>query len=198
MNKMNIMIYLILIIGINAQSDICGQIQQSGSTSCHDCVEITLLGGRPDCAYCSNPYQGMTYCQKPFYPPQLNTRGFTIYACYNDSGDSGILNDISRYKPRCSESDCYIDQCLVSGKILWYYIVPGVIGFILLVLFILCVGIKCWKKSKYSNEWIDKEENDRKEKLKQCADKRKTNRNKQIEQIKNKYSKDEFLEDEYV
>lgn len=40
-------IYLILIIGVNAQTDICGQIQQSGSTSCQDCVEITLLGGRP-------------------------------------------------------------------------------------------------------------------------------------------------------
>jgi hypothetical protein len=62
----------------------------------------------------------------------------------------------------------------------------------------LNVGIKCWKKSKYSNEWFDKEENERKEKLKQRADKRQINRNKQIEQIKNKYSKDEFLEDEYI
>lgn len=26
------------------QSDQCGAIQQSGSTSCHDCVEITILG----------------------------------------------------------------------------------------------------------------------------------------------------------
>lgn len=192
---MKLIILHLFLLMVNAQTDKCTTIQQSGSTSCHDCVEITLLGGRPNCAYCAHPYTGMTYCQEPFYPPSLNTPGFTMYACYNDSGNP---NDISRYKSRCAESDCYIDQCLVSGKILWYYIVPSVIGFIVLVIIVALFGWKCWHKSKYTNEYIEKEENVRKEKLKQLADQRKKNRDKQIEQIKKKYSKNDFIDDEYV
>jgi hypothetical protein len=28
--------------------DYCADVQASGITTCHECVEITLLGGRPD------------------------------------------------------------------------------------------------------------------------------------------------------
>jgi hypothetical protein len=124
---MYILLIMSLVNIIYAELDYCASVEESGLTSCKDCVEITLLGGRPNCAYCANPYSGMSYCQKPFYPPALNTPGMTIFACYNDSGNP---NDIFRYKPRCAESDCYIDQCLISGKILWYYIVPGSIKYI--------------------------------------------------------------------
>lgn len=114
----------------------------------------------------------MSYCQKPFYPPSLNTPGMTIFASYNDSG---IATDIFRYKPRCAESDCYIDQCLISGKILWYYIVPSVIGFIILVFIIWLIGCKCCNQN---NDYIDKEnerERKRKQNLQQKANDRKKN-----------------------
>ena len=187
-------IFLTLIYSVKSQQDYCVSVEESGSTSCKDCVEITILGGRPNCAYCANPYSGMSYCQKPFYPPSLNTPGMTIFACYNDSG---IATDIFRYKPRCAESDCYIDQCLVSGKILWYYIVPSVIGFIILVFIIWLIGCKWCKKN---NDYIDKEiqrENQHKEKLKQKATDRKRKREIELQNIKNKYSKNKYSKDDF-
>lgn len=189
--------FIINIIHAQSIQDYCASVEQSGSTSCKDCVEITILGGRPNCAFCANPYSGMSYCQKPFYPPALNTPGMTIFACYNDSGNP---NDIFRYKPRCAESDCYIDQCLISGKILWYYIVPGVIGFVVLIVIFWIIGCKWWK-NKQSSKYIDrenKEEKKRQEELKEKANKRKRERDIKLEVIKNKYSKYDFTKEEIV
>ena len=194
------MMYILLIIFlvniIYAEQDYCDSVQNSGLTSCKDCVEITILGGRPNCAYCANPYAGMTYCQKPFYPPALNTPGMTIFACYNDSGNP---NDILRYKPRCAESDCYIDQCFISGKILWYYIVPSVIGFIILIFIIWLIGCKWWKNR--DSNYIDRENKiiqQNKQKLKQKANDRKRKREIELQNIKKKYSKNDFFGEEIV
>jgi hypothetical protein len=195
---MNYIIFLTLIYIVKSQQDYCVSVEESGSTSCKDCVEITILGGRPNCAYCANPYSGMSYCQKPFYPPSLNTPGMTIFACYNDSG---IATDIFRYKPRCAASDCYIDQCLVSGKILWYYIVPSVIGFIILLFIIWLIGCKRCKWCNKNNEYIDREnERDRKSKqnLQQKANDRKRKREIELQSIKKKYTKDDFCVEEIV
>lgn len=187
-----IILILIFLQTIYAADDYCSSVEDSGATDCYSCVEITFLGGRPNCAYCANPYTGMTHCQKPFYPPSINTPGFTVYACYNDSG-SGL--DIFRYKPRCSESDCYIDQCLVSGKILWYYIVPGVIGFCIILILGCIYSIRCWKKNQ-ANKWI---EQDAKQdaKLKQKANKRQKERETKRQELKNKYI-DNMIEDDYL
>lgn len=181
---------------INAQQDYCQSVQEAGMTGCKDCVEITILGGRPDCAYCANPYAGMTHCQKPFYPPKINTPGFTIYACYNDSGpsSSGAL-DLLRYKPRCEESDCYIDQCLVSGKILWYYIVPSVIGFVIIVILVWIYFCKCYKTDK--NKYIE-EDNKREKQIKDKANKRQKEREIKMQTFKKKYSKNDFCVEEIV
>jgi len=199
MHTFNLFNLFNLIVMITSQplQDYCDSVQTSGSTSCKDCVEITILGGRPNCAYCANPYSGMSYCQKPFYPSALNTPGMTIYACYNDSG---ITTDIFRYKPRCAESDCYIDQCLISGKILWYYIVPSVIGFIVLVFIIWLIGCKWWR-NKEASKYIEKEnkiEMQNKKKLQDKANKRKNERTNVTNKIKEKYLRNDFIEDEIV
>ena len=186
-------ILIIHIAHINAQQDYCQSVQEAGMTGCRDCVEITLLGGRPNCAYCANPYTGMTHCQKPFYPPSLNTPGFTVYACYNDSGPGTL--DLLRYKPRCSESDCYIDQCLVSGKVLWYYIVPSVIGFVIIVILGVIYYCKCFKTDVSK---IIEEDNKREKQIKDRATKRQKEREIKMKTFKKKYSKDDWCQEEIV
>jgi hypothetical protein len=192
-----LLLTFIQIVHSDSSDTYCESVQNSGSISCHDCVEITLLGGRPNCAYCANPYVGMNYCQKPFYPPSLNIPGLTIYACYNDSGNP---SDYFRYKPRCDESDCYIDQCIVSGKILWYYIVPGVIGFVILIIIIWIIGCKWWK-IKQSSKYIERENNIEiisKQQLQDISNKRKSERDKVRNIIKQKYLKNDFIEEDIV
>lgn len=179
-------VYPILVSG----QDYCDQVQRDGLTTCHECVEITILGGRPNCAYCSDPYPRMSYCQAPFYPPALAIPGLTVYACYNDSGVNGPL----RYRPRCSASDCYIDQCLVSGKILWYYIVPGVIGGVILC---VCLPLWCWcrrRSNEASRRWIEDEkrkETKAKGKLDAKARERRQDRETKTAALRKKYGLDD-------
>ena len=100
----------------------------------------------------------MTYCQDPFYPPAVDIPGFTVYACYNDSGPA--IAPTLRYRPRCAQNDCYIDQCLISGLVLWYVIVPTVVG-VILIAFGLWLYCCCSRRSKESREaWRIKDEKD--------------------------------------
>ena len=188
-----IFIYLIFIkLSFGQTTDYCNSVEESGMTDCHSCVEITILGGRPNCAYCANPYSGMTHCQNPFYPPSISTPGFTVYACYNDTGSS---LDILRYKPRCAESDCYIDQCLVSGKVLWYYIVPAVVGFVIIVILAVIYFCKCYKTNVKK---IIEEDNKHEEQIKERANHRQKEREIKMQHFKKKYSKNDWYGEEIV
>lgn len=138
-----------------AYADECSDTEAAGLTDCHSCVEITILGGRKDCAYCANPRPGFVHCQKPFYPPQADFSGATYFACYNDSGFGPAL---TRYQARCSNNDCFLDQCTVSNTVLWYIIVPCVVGGVLLI----GGGYLLWcchkRRQRATKAWIEKEE----------------------------------------
>lgn len=177
----------------------CLQVQVSGATDCHTCVEVTVLGGRPNCAYCSKPYTNMAYCQNPFYPPAVDIPGFTPYACYNDSGST--VAPSLRYRPRCAERDCYIDQCLISGLVLWYVIVPSVVGSLLLL-----VGCGCWCWCRQRNKasraaWLAKDEKDTakaNQKLDMRSSARKTERERKANDMRKKYGLDSDDEESVI
>lgn len=196
-NKMAIMAFFAVLtcaIAHVSSQEYCNQVENQGLTDCHSCVEITILSGRPDCAYCSAPFSGMAWCAPPFYPPAAKIPGLTAYACYNDSGVPGPF----QYQPRCRQKHCYIDQCLVSGAVLWYIIVPIVLGTV------LCgtgTAVLCWcrKTSKASiKKWLDnegKKENKSAEKRKTKSDQRHAERDKKTAELRKKYMLDEYEED---
>lgn len=176
----------------------CLSVEAQNLTDCHSCVEITVLGGRPNCAYCANPLPGFVHCMSPFYPPALQVPGLTVFACYNlttEWSGSGAA-PVNYYKPRCAQKDCYIDQCLLSGVVLWYIIVPSVVGGVLL--FGGC-ALYCWcaKRQKRANAaWVAKEERAETKAAQKRAEKsraRNQERKSKTDELRRKYG---LLEDD--
>ena len=138
-------------------ADFCSEVQKSGDMTCHTCVEVTLLG-TPNCAYCANPYPKQAYCSTPFTPPAVDIPNLTPYACYNDTGIPGPF----RYLPRCAQNNCYVNQCLVSGVVLWYIIVPVVVGGVIVVGSII-IWCYCRRRAKrQAEQWKIQDEKNQK------------------------------------
>jgi len=189
-----VLLVLAMFVAPSVQDGYCDEIQASGSTSCHDCVEITFLGGRHDCSYCANPYTGFTSCQSSFYPTQADIPGFTVYACYNDSG-VGVAA-IARFKPRCASKDCYVDQCTISGVILWYIIVPSVVGGILLIGGAYLLWCCHKRRQRAMKAWVEKEQRAEKKEAEKRSEKsrqRNNERKNKTDELRRKYG---LLEDD--
>jgi hypothetical protein len=116
---------------------------------CHACVAANLLTGVGDCAYCEHPFPGEAVCARAFHSVQVD------YTCYRATSDI-TLGAV----PRCAQSDCYYQQCVVNSTVLWYYIAPAVI---FTVLAAVVIGWWLWRRSKNRaarDDWVEKERRD--------------------------------------
>eukprot|EP00047_Mylnosiga_fluctuans_P005589 m.241392 g.241392 ORF g.241392 m.241392 type:complete len:188 (+) comp13838_c0_seq1:208-771(+) len=173
---------LALALPVALSQDYCAMRNNVTGIGCQECVDINVLTGISDCAYCFDPYAGEAACAKAYHSPALE------YVCYRETPD-GLFPATAR----CAKTDCYYQQCIFNSVVLWYYIVPSVVGGIAVI-----VGVSLWcycraRQRESTRKWVDNENKMEQEthmQLELKAHRRKQTRKARAAEIRRKYDLD--------